>query len=268
MPLAAANVDCRQYQQLATLYEIRAVMLKPAASSYDVGKVIDRRVDELREPLPEGGWRWVRWVRPEGDGPTDKHGHTVNAVKGSGSDSFEASGEHAFAVRVVVPKKKSLFGANKPVYVGAVRISYSANGRTRTKDEAINSWMNPDTSRTIDLGTIADRVDVALDSAANEKDAKNALVEIHFRNAVSRDDPDNPAYDTIVSLQRLRDASAYEIDSEIARVERSVFTDADPIPLVTIVRDLRRADDLIRSKKTEDQDKGQKLLQETLRRLH
>ncbi len=264
--LAVESDDCRGYQQLAALYEIRDLMLKPYSSSYDINKVIDNQLDQLRGPLPDGGYRWVRWVRPTGDAPYDKHGHTVAAVNGSDSDRFEASGQHTFAVAVVVPQKKSLFSGNNPVYVGTVHISYTVEGRTRSKDEAINSWMNPDTSRTIDLGTVADSAEVALDASTNAKDAKNALVEIHFRNAVARDDPDNPAYDTIQSLQRVRNDND-SIDGEIARLERNLYPDSEPIPLVAVVKDLRRADDLMHSKKSEDQEKGQKLLSETLARL-
>src|SRR5512140_678657 len=137
MPVLAVEADnCSQYQQLATLYEIRSLMLKPFSSSYSLDQVIDRRIDVLRGPLPDGGFRWVRWVRPEGDAPFDKHGHLVSAVNGSGSDSFEASGRHAFSVRIAVPAKKSLFSANNPVYVGSVSIRYSVEGRTRSRDEA------------------------------------------------------------------------------------------------------------------------------------
>ena len=113
-------------------------MMKPYATSYDVDNFINARVEQLRDPLPDGGYRWVRWIRPEGDAPVDKHGHTVVAVHGSNGDSVEASGQHAFAVRVAVPAKKSLFSRNNAVYVGTVHVSYSVNGRTRTKDEAIS----------------------------------------------------------------------------------------------------------------------------------
>ena len=269
VPLFAVDTadDCRPYQQLAALYEIRSVMLRPYSSSYTVDKVIDGRVDQLRGPLADGNYRWIRWVRPSGDAPYDKHGHTVVGVNGASSDSFEASGQHAFAVAIVVPQKKSLFSSNNAVYVGKVRLSYVIDGRMRTKEETINAWMNPDTSRTIDLGGIADRAEASLDASTNQKDVKNALVEIHFRNAVPRDDPSNPSYDTIVALQKLRGADPYAIDSEIARLEQSLFPDAAPIPLVGIVTDLRRAGDLMRSKKDEEKEKGRKLVEETMRRL-
>src|SRR5258706_8520587 len=119
-PLFAAenNDPCSAYMQIGAVYEVRALMMKPSTSQYEVDDFIQKRVEQLRDPLPDGGYRWVRWVRPDGDAPVDKHGHTVMAVQGSGKDSVEASGQHAFAVRIAVPAKKSLFSRNNAVYVG------------------------------------------------------------------------------------------------------------------------------------------------------
>lgn len=269
-PLFAIDTTCdSNVVQLGALYEIRSLMMKSYTSSYDVQKVIDRRLDELRVPLPNGGYQWVRWVRPSGEGPFDKKGHTVVAIHDRGdADSFEAAGEHVYAVRVAVPQKKSLFSANKPVYVGSVHVTWTVDGRRRSKDLAINQWMNPDTTRTIDLETIADRAEATLDASTAEKDAKQALVELHFRQAVPQDDPSNPAYPAIRTLQHIREnPDAAAIDAEIASTERKLFPDSDPLPVLTILHDLRHADELMRSKKTEDQEKGDKLLKETLRRL-
>jgi hypothetical protein len=267
--LAVETEDCRAVvTHLTVLYELRNAMLSRSMSSYDLDRLIDRRLDELREPLPGGSYRWVRWVRPESNGPTDKHGHSVVAVNGSGSDSFEASGNHAFAVRVVVPQKRSLFNANHAVYVGNVRVNYTAGGRPRTKEEPINNWMNPDTSRSIDLGAIADHVDVTLDASTAHKNVKQALVEIHFKQAVPEDDPANPAYSAIQALGRIRSSSdPRTIDTEIASVEHGMFPGTESVPMLSLIFDLRRADELMRSSKTEEQEKGDKLLKETLRRL-
>ena len=265
LPVCAFAVemnDCSSASQLATLYQVRALLMRDA-SSYDVDKLIDTKMDDLRGPLPNGGFRWVRWARPGGNPAFDKHGHNVGAVQGSGSDNFESSGEHVYAVRVAVPAKRSLFNGNNPVYVGTVHVRSVVNGRERTTDEHIDSWMNPDTTKTIDLNTIADRVDVSLDSSAQPRHTKESLVEIHLMKAVAQDDPSNPNYDTIMALKRLRDSTSYDtIDDEIARLNPD-----DSIPLYHIVRELRHADDLMRSKKDEDHEKGQRLMKETLRRL-
>lgn len=267
-PLYAVDTEalCGDTLALGMLYQVRAMIL--SGSTYDIDSRIDRKIDELRDPLPDGGYRWVRWVRPAGDAPVDKHVHVVAATQGTTSDSFEASGGHAFAVKLVVPRKRSLLNANSPVYLGTAHVTFTLNGRERTKELAVNAWMNPDTSKTIDLGTIADRVEVALDASTAPKNVREAVIEIHLVQAVAQDDPANPAYDTIRLLGRIRNTTdPYTIDNEIARLERLLYPDAEPLPILGLIVDLRRAETLMRSSKEEEKQKGEKLLKETMRRL-
>jgi len=262
--------DCEALTHLGTLYQLRSLMMRTYTSSSDVESFIDQRIDELREPIPDGGYRWVRYMRPDGGGPTDKHVHSVRAVHEAGDpDLFEATGHHVYAVRVVVPSKRSLFKGNNPVYVGDVRIAYNdGNALPKTDVKHINRWMSPDTSQTFDLGGIFDNVVVTAAVSANERDTKEAVAEIHFKEAVAQDDPSNPAYPTIKALTRIRSTpDAETVDGEIAALESSLFPTSQSVPLLTIMRDLRRADELMRSQKTEDQEKGGKLLKETLQRL-
>lgn len=263
--------DCSsRLTHLGTLYQIRSMMMRSLTSSDDVVRFIDRRVDELREPLPAGGYRWVKWMRPTGDGPTDKHTHKVVAVQGaSDADFFEATGQHVYSVRVVVPAKRSLFKGNNPVYVGDVQLDYEdASGRGKSDVMHVNRWLNADTSQTFDLGRIADRVVATAQVSTGARDVKEAVAEIHFKQAVAQDDPVNPAYSTIRALQRVRETpDPATVDGEIAALETAIFPGAESVPLLTIMRDLRRAGELMRSEKTDEQEKGSKLLKETLRRL-
>ena len=57
-----------------------------------------------------------------------------------------------------------------------------------------------DTSKTLDLGVIADRADASLEASTH--DPGEAVVEFHFVQARAEDDPANTAYDTIRSLER------------------------------------------------------------------
>ncbi len=269
-PLFAIDRDenCRALTQLGSLYEIRSLMMRSYISSYDIEKAIDNRVEALRVPLAGGGYRWVRWVRPNSDAPVDKEVHEVRAVNGNGADTFEATAEHPFNVKVVIPSKRSLFNKNNPVYVGTLSVSYTVNGRRTNRDLPINDWMNPDTSRVIELDTIADHAEATVDVSTAASDAGKAVAEIHFRQAVAEDDPANPDYPTIQALRRVRRSpDAATVDGEIAALERGLFPVSDPVPLLTILADLRRADKWMQSTKTEEQEKGQKLLKETLKRL-
>lgn len=265
-----AAEDCSsELTKLGTLYQLRSLMMKSYTTASDVRRFADARIDDLREPLREGGHRWVRWVRPSSGGPVVKREHNVVAAQGSGTpDRVESNAGRVYAAAVVVPRKRSLLRDNNPVWVGTVEVTYESDGRARTKREDINQWMNPGTSRTIDLREISHRAHATVDAAVSSRHVKQAVVEIHLHQAVAEDDPANPAYDTIRMLQRVREEpEPVTVDAEIAAAERSIFRGADSIPLLTLVDDLRRADELMRSDKTEEQEKGSKLLKETLRRL-
>lgn len=269
-PAFAFEDECSsKMTHLATLYQLRGLMTKSYTTGYDVQRFADARMDELREPLRDGGYRWIRWVRPAGDGPVVKREHSVTAVQSAGDrDRVEAAAGHVYSAAVVVPRKRSLLRENNAVWVGTVDVVYDLDGRERTKKEVINQWMNPGTSRTIDLGGIADEARATLDSATQPKHVKQALVEIHLRQAVAEDDPANPAISTIRMLQRVRqDPEPVTVDAEIAAAETSMFPGSESLPLLTILADLREADELMRSSKPEEQEKGDKLLKETLRRL-
>lgn len=266
------NECAGQLTHLGTLYQLRSLMMHGYTSSSDVERFIDRRVEELREPQAGGGYKWVRWVRPTGNGPTDKKVHTVAAVQGVGDpDSFTASDDHVYEVRLVVPSKRSLFKGNRAVYVGDVQITYddpSAGHRRKADVFHLNRWMNPDTSQAFDLGGIADHVMAVVNASTGEKDAHDSVIEFHFRNAVLQDDPANPSYSTIKALQRIRETpDPATVDAEIAALEASLFPGSDSLPLLTIMHDLRQADELMRSQKADEQEKGDKLLKDTLRRL-
>lgn len=254
---------------LHALYEIRHMALKPSSSSYEMSRTIDERMDMLRGPLPGGGYRWVRFVRPSGDPPVVKREHQSSGDEASRQfDSFEASADHPYAVRVAVPRKRGLFKANKEVFVGTVHIRYQRDGREREITRDINQWMAPDTSRSFDLGGIADEATVSIESASRPSAKRESLVEIHFLQAVAQDDPENPNYETLQTLSRLRQRPEPEvIDVEIGRLERRLFPNLAPISTTILITRLREADTLMRSSKPEEQEKGRKLLDQVINLL-
>jgi hypothetical protein len=253
---------------LRALYEVRQMIFRPFTSSYDVSSRLDEHMDAMREPLPDGSYRWVNFVRPSGDGPVAKKEHTVNAEYGGDHDSFEATATHPFAVKVVVPRKRSLMKANKDVYVGTLEVHYWVDGREKTMSKTIDQWMAPDTSKSYDLGVIADRADAAVEVSAKDASRKESLVELHFKQAVARDNPDNPNYEAIQALQRVASSSnPATIDYEIARFEKRLFPELIPTPYATLFSRLQEAQKLMKSSKEDEQEKGKKLLDATLKQI-
>ena len=267
---AAAAQDCEgDIGALRALYETRQILMRPYAGSYSAGERLDEQMDRMREPLPGGGYRWVRFVKPAGDPPVLKREHTVKNDFDSGSmDTFEAAGDHPFGVRIVAPRKRSMFKGNNESYIGRVDIRYWVDGREKTMSKTFNQWFSPDTMKTIDLGAIAERAEVSVEVATRDAEEKEALVEVHFKQAVAQDDPANPSYDAIQSLKRVRGSlDPVTVDYEIARFEKRLFPELISLPYTTLLMRVREAEKLIRSEKTEDQEKGKKMLAEVSRAI-
>ncbi|HVR44038.1 MAG TPA: hypothetical protein VMS56_11420 [Thermoanaerobaculia bacterium] len=267
-PASAAD-ECAQLAALRALYEVRQLMLHPLVSSWDVSARIEQHLERLREPLPGGGYRWVRFVRPAGAGPVVKREHLVREERRAGDpEIFEAEAAVPYSVRVVIPRKRSLLRGNKEAWIGTVSIRYWSEGGVETIEREIDQWLRPDNSRTIDLGVIADRAVVSVETATRAASLGEALVEIHFHQAVSRDDPENPNYEGVLALERLQASlDPVTLDLEIARMERWLFPGIEVTPFTTIGARIREAERLLRSEDEKERDEGAKALQEVVRAL-
>jgi len=266
--LALAQADsCSEVQSLRALYDVRQAMLLTSPSSYDINRRIEFHLDRLREPLPGGGYRWVRLVRPSGDGPVQKREKLLRATYGI-SEIFEADSALPYSVRIVVPRKRSLTRANHEVWVGDIQIRYWSEGRMETMERTVDAWLQPDNSRTFDLGVIADRAEIEVETATRSQFVGDALVEVHFRQAVAEDDPMNPNAEGIRALTRLNyTTDPVALDLEIARLEQRLFPGIDVTPFATVIARVREAETLLRSDKEEDREKGRKVLAEVIRTL-
>jgi len=265
-----ASGDCPDVEALNALYGVRELVIRDAPS-YTISSEIDDQIERLREPLPGGGYRWVRLVRPaDGEGPFDKTRHFVRSASVDSPDIFEAEAANAWAVSIVVPRKRSLFHSNKESWVGDATITCTVEGRTETRRESIQRWMKPDTKHTVDLGgAIADSCRVRVETATRTEFLdEEALVEVHIREAVEEDDPDNPNAEAIRILRKIRySASPETLDYEIAKLERRLFPNLYSYPFATLLAETREAQKLLASEKEDDQKKGREKLEEVVKDL-
>lgn len=255
--------DCEtELAALRAFYDIRDLAVRESTSPYDITRRIDQHLSELREPLGDGSFRWVNYVRPTGSAPIVKRERSVEANRDAGdSEIFEAGADHPFAVQVVVPRKRSLIRGNMEAWVGEVEIRYWADGEEDRITRTINAWLRPDTTRSFDLGVIADRAEVVAEVGTRKSTPGQSLVEIHFQQAVPQDDPESPNADTVRRLKSLAaDADPGTIDDEIESLEQQIFGRSGRLRTTELVATLRAAETLLASEKEEEREKGQKLL--------
>ena len=269
-PLSAIDDCAPEITTLQVFYDIRSMIIDGGASSYEISSRIEEHLETLREPLPEGGYRWVRFVKPKsGSGPVIKREHLIEAVQGEEAfDSFEAASDHVYAVKIAVPRKRSLLHSNKEAYVGTLKVRYWVDGEAKSMTRDLKQWLKPDTSKSFDIGVIADRAEAEVEAATRARNVRESLVELHFVQAVAQDDPGNPHADAVSRLKKLKnDPTPKAIDDEIARLESEAFGSSYTAPLTQIAVSLREADDLMSSDDEEERERGRTLLDETLKLL-
>jgi hypothetical protein len=251
---------------LGILYQVREQLLDRRVSDWDVNRFIDREIDRLLEPLPEGGHEWVVQVRPASE-VVRRSEHLVRATPDAPS-TFEHAEPWVYAVRLVVPRKRSLFRGNNPVWVEGYRVMVVEPDGSRSEREIeVGRWMQPGTTTTLDLDTIASSVRVAARAATAAEHRGEALLEIHLLKTVTRDDPQNPYFETIAMLRDLRRSlSPDRVDSQIERLERRVFPGKRPLPVGRLADLLSEAQALLESEDPAEREKAGAVL-ERMRRL-
>ncbi len=271
VPIAApAQESCPEdVFLLRNLYELRELMLLPSSGSWDFSERLNGQIDAIREPLGDGTYRWVDYSVPRSDGPVTRRDRLVNTADGTGDfDSLEASGTKIYAVRLVVPRKRSLFRANESLRIGMLRITTVTDGESSTREMPLDRWFSPDSSKTIDLDGIADRVTVSVAATTHAEDVGEALVEIHLLQAVPTDNPDNPHFDTLQVLRRLGSSwDPYVLELEIGRAEQRLFPEARPLPLLVVLPQLREVQRLLSSEEPADRNKAIEELSKALKSL-
>lgn len=266
---AQSDPGCTGVQSLASLHAVRDAMVASGASSYEVARTIDEQLHLLRGPQANGSYRWVLLARPAGDAPVVRREKLVHATRENEEvDTFEARAATPFSVAVVVPRKRSILRGNNAVWIGEVRIEVESEGERDSVTHAVNDWLRPDTTRTFDLGVIADSATVEIEAATDSSSSGEALVEVHFMQAVTQDDPLNPEARGVQALERIRaDTDPEVVDYELAVLEREVLGATRSIPFATTLARIVEAEALMKSEKEEERTRGLEILQDVVKDL-
>lgn len=249
---------------LGALHQVRAMWLDPDVAEWQIERWIDDRIETWRGPLPDGSYQWILRGRPESE-VVKRSEHLVYGSLDQPA-RIEEGDAWVYGVRVVVPRKRSLFRGNNPVWVGRITI--------RTRDDSgapveevvpVERWFAPNTTQTWDLDAIVPRADVILEAAAEPEHRGASLVEIHFLESIERDDPSGPHYDSIQMLSEMSGwLSAERIDSEIERLESRLIPGARSVPVASVAQLLEEALTLIDSDDPEERKKAMATFVEAL----
>lgn len=249
---------------LGALHQVRAMWVDPDVAEWEIDRWISERIDSWRGPLPDGTRQWVIRNRPETE-VVDRSEHLVYGTPDQPA-TFEDGDAWVYGVRVVVPRKRSLFRGNHRVWVEQLTIRMRDEIGVPTEEVVpVERWFAPNTSQTWDLEAIVPRADVVLEAYADLESRGEALVEIHFLESVESDDPSGPHYRAIQTLSEIAGwLSADRIDSEIERVETRLIPGARSVPVALVAQYLEEALTLIDSEDPEERKKAMATFVEAL----
>ncbi|MDX1583820.1 MAG: hypothetical protein R3338_09500, partial [Thermoanaerobaculia bacterium] len=161
-PAAAGELSERvevDLELLSVLHQVRGMWLDPDVPEWKIDSRIDDVIDRWRGPLPDGGYEWVVRRRPA----TEVVSRSEQLIYGTRERlaRIEEGGSWVYGVRLVVPRKRSLFRGNNSVWIEAVTIRLrSEEGEIEEDSIPLERWFEPNTSRTWEFEMIVPRADV------------------------------------------------------------------------------------------------------------
>lgn len=251
-------------QLLGALHQVRAMWVDPEVAEWQIDRWIDDQVETWRGPLSDGTHRWVLRERPEVE-VLDRSEHLVYGTTDQPA-MVEDGDAWIYGVRIVVPRKRSLFRGNNRVWIEQITIRTRGEEGIPVEDTVpVRRWFAPNTSQTWDLETIVPRADVSVEAGADPEHRGESLLEIHFLESLERDDPSGPHYDSIKALTELEELlSADRIDDAIARVEMRLIPGARSVPVALVAQFLEEALTLIDSEDPEERKRAMATFVEAL----
>src|ERR1700753_2035119 len=192
---------------LHALERIATLAKDPEDSRQVILAIIDSDVDVLREPRPDGTYRWASLQREEASRVKDQKSiEKVQTEKELREVTITAT--NAYRLEVSVPTKRNLISANNRVYVRNVLVdSTGFDGKTTHHEIAVNAWVNPGDANGVALPEIGKSVKATAEIGV-ESGNKTAVAEVALLQAKLVDDPASPYFPAIKRLLQIRDFAA------------------------------------------------------------
>lgn len=202
-------------QDLRTLARIIGVSKELNRQRSVLKAILDENIEQLREPRPDGTYRWAFLQREEDGRVTEERGVEKVSTESQLATIFVAA-PRAYRLIVSAPVKRNLFSANHRVFVrDAVIESTGFDGRTSRTEVPVNVWINPGESHGVALPEIGKSVQAKV-SVGVDTGNKKAVATVALLQAKLVDDPASPAYPAV---RRLLDLRRRVSEDEIRRTD-------------------------------------------------
>lgn len=165
--------------------------------------IVDQQIEWLREPRPDGTYRWASLQREEGGRKM-----VEKALEKVSTEELlhevTVSAPNAYRLVVSVPQKRGVFTSNNRTWVRNAVLDWTDfEGKTHRTDLPVNVWVAPGDAHGVALPDIGREVYAAVHLGV-ESGTKKAVAEVALLQATLTDDPASPFYPAVRRLADLR----------------------------------------------------------------
>jgi hypothetical protein len=180
-------------------------------------RMVEEDIELLRGKRPDGTYAYATYDRMEASRKQDDY--SIEDAKKS--SRLELRGEWIYRLIISSPARKLLLTHNRHVFIERIEIEYLPAGSSSTKVQTldVNGWIEPGTSRNVDLDAVARQATARVYVHADPEGYGN--IELALLQAKIFDNPDSPYADAVSSAKAvLRGIENNDVPSIRAMAQR------------------------------------------------
>lgn len=164
-----------------------------------LARIVEEDIDLLRGKRADGTYQYAQYERMD----TNRVSDSFSVQPEKKEQVLELRGTFVYRLILNAPSRRMMVTKNKRVYVERVDIEYIPEKETAKKVQTVNlgAWIEPGTSKTIELNDIARQATARVFAHADESGYGNLVLT--FVQGRVFDDPTSPYADAVASEKSL-----------------------------------------------------------------
>jgi len=196
---AAANVPTAQIALDAHVVDRVAEVSKRDLPGDLLRRMMENDIELLRGKRSDGSYAYASHDRME----ASRNAESFSIEDAKKSSRLELKGSWVYRLVISAPSRRMLVTHNRHVFIEKIEIEYLPEGASSSKVQTldVNGWIEPGTSRNVDLEQIARQATARVYVHADPEGYGN--IELALLEAKIFDNPDSPYADAVNSAKAI-----------------------------------------------------------------
>lgn len=220
LPLAAQTVPVARVAGDAKVIDRVAEASRKDLPRDLLERIVAEDIDLLRGKRADGSFLYAGYERME----SGRVNESTSIDPGKQQNVIEVKGPFAYRLNITVPARRMLVTKNKRVFVERVDVEYLPTSKVQSL--AVNAWIEPGQSRTIELDDISRQATARVTAKADESGYGNIVLTLIQARVF--DNPDSPYADAVQSMKAVQRALDKDDVPSIRAMATRVFNSLQP----------------------------------------